>query len=270
MTQLAGFFQNLNLPTMPEVAHELIQSLNDDAPLSQVRDAIARDPALAVKLLRLANSARYGASRSISSIDDAIALVGASQVRTLALASCMNNAFPVAEGLDREDFWQASQTCGAYAQWLAKGSSADAQQAWLAGFMVRLGELVLAMNIPDCLSEIEKLPHFPGSRWQREASLLGFTEGQVTAEMARRWNFPDTIVRALDTSADPMSARPFSRLGAVLHLAELLTAMGPGSAVAVEDLPADLLAALHLDPVWLREQLPQAQAQVQAASTLLH
>ena len=56
--------------------------------------------------------------------------------------------------------------------------------------MVRLGELVMGQNIPGCLTEIEKLPHHPGARWERELATLGFTEGQVTAEMARRWNFP--------------------------------------------------------------------------------
>ncbi len=269
MSQMADFLRNVTLPTMPEVAHELIKSLNDDdAPLSQVRNAIAKDPALAVKLLRLANSARYGASRSVSSIDDAIALVGAGQVRTLALASCLNDAFPVMPGLDRDRFWHTSQTCGGYAQWLANSIGSDTDQAWLTGFMVRLGELVMAQNIPGCLSEIEKLPQHPGCRWERESALLGFTEGQVTAELARRWQFPESVVQALDASADPMAARPFSRLGGVLHVAELLAQCEAVDATTVDALPADVLTALHVDADWMREHLVQAQAFVE--STTLH
>jgi HD-like signal output (HDOD) protein len=123
MPQLTDFVKSIQLPTMPEVAHELIRSLSDDdAPIAQVRNAIAKDPALSVKLMRLANSSRYGASRSISSIDDAISRVGASQVRTLALASCMNDAFPVAPGLDRQVFWHTSHLCAGYARWLANCS----------------------------------------------------------------------------------------------------------------------------------------------------
>jgi HD-like signal output (HDOD) protein len=84
MPALSAYTQSINLPTMPEVAHEPIQSLNDeDVPLSPVRNAIAKDPALTVKLLRLANSARYGMSRKVSSVDDAMMVVGMSQVRTL-------------------------------------------------------------------------------------------------------------------------------------------------------------------------------------------
>ena len=269
MTQMADFFRSLSLPTMPAVAHELIRSLsNDDAPLSQVRNAIAKDPALAVKLLRLANSARYGASRSVASIDDALAMVGASQVRTLALASCLNDAFPVMPGLDPNRFWRTSQACGGYAHWLAGTIGCDSDQAWLTGFMVRLGELVMAQHIPDCLSEIEKMPQTPGCRWERESALLGFTEGQVTAEMARRWQFPESVVKALDASADPMAARPFSRLGGVLHVAELLADAEPGSTDTIESLPPELLAALKVDIDWLRSHLPQAQANIEGASTV--
>jgi len=266
MTPVAAFFKDLTLPTMPEVAHELIRSLNeDDVPLSQLRDAIARDPALAVNLLRLANSARYGMSRSVSTIDDAIALVGTSQVRALALASCFNDAFPVAPGLDREAFWRASQTCGGIAQWLASSIGSDSQEAWLSGFMVRLGELLMGLNVPGCLFEFEKQPQYPGARWERETALLGFTEGQVSAELARAWNFPDTMVNALDAVADPMAAEPFSRLGAVLHVAELLTAADAQNPDAVDVLPAEVLTALQVDGDWMRSRLPQAQAFVDAS-----
>lgn len=261
MANLNDMFRSITLPTMPEVAHELIRTLNDeDTPAARVRDAIVRDPALTAKLLRMANSARFGMPRQIASVDDAIMLAGMGQVRTLALSSCLNDAFPMTDGLDRRTFWRDSQVCAGYAQWLAGGIGSDPQKAWLTGFMMRLGEIVMGEGVPGCLREIEKLPHYPGGRWQREASLLGFTEGQVTAELARRWNFPDEMVRALDTAADPMAARPFSRLGAVLHLAELLAEMDLSTpdktAQALSELPADVLDTLKVDREWLHTRLP--------------
>jgi HD-like signal output (HDOD) protein len=264
MTPVAAFFKDLTLPTMPDVAHELIRSLNeDDVPLNELRDAIARDPALAVQLLRLANSAHYGAHQKVGTIDEAIARVGVNQVRALALASCFNDAFPVVPGLDREAFWRASQTNGGLSQWLANGVGTDSEQAWLTGFMVRLGELLMGLKSPSCVMEFERQPQAPGERWQREAAVMGLTEGQVSAELARCWNFPDNMIQALDAAADPMAAQPFSRLGAVLHVAELLAA-APTPA-AVDELPADVLAALNVDPIWVRERLPQAQRYVDAS-----
>jgi HD-like signal output (HDOD) protein len=262
----AEFFKDLTLPTMPEVAHDLIRSLNEeDVPLSHLCEAIGRDPALAVHLLRLANSAHYGAREKVGTIEDAIARVGTAQVRALALASMFNDAFPITPGLDRQAFWRESQERGGMAQWLASGIGSDSQQAWLTGFMVRVGELLMGMKSPNSVIEFERQPSYPGARWERETALMGFTEGQVSAELARAWNFPDEMIHALDAAANPMAAQPFSRLGAVLHVAELLATAPEPSPQTIDELPADVLAALEVDAAWMHSRLPQAQRFVQAS-----
>ncbi len=117
MADLAEFFQTVKLPVMSEVAHSLIQTLDDDdASATSISNIISKDPALTAKLLRMANSARFGVSRSISSLDDAIAMTGMAQVRTLTLATCMGDSFPVMPGLDRTEFWTSSMACAGYAK----------------------------------------------------------------------------------------------------------------------------------------------------------
>ena len=272
MAHLAEFFNNVRLPTMPEVARRLIRSLNEEDPeVKEVRDAIAQDPALTAKLLRLANSARFGFPRAVVSVDDAIVLAGLAQVRTLALATCLSETFPMVDGLNREVFWQESQACAGYAAWLAKAVNADSQEAWLAGFMLRLGELLIGQAQPKHLAEIERLPHFPGGRWERENELLGLTEGQITAELARRWNFPENIALGLEKSADPLGTRPFCRLAALVHVAELLAEMaceGESDIDMISELPQEVLGALQMDNDWLREHLPAPEEFV--ASSAVH
>jgi HD-like signal output (HDOD) protein len=131
--------------------------------------------------------------------------------------------------------------------------------------MVRVGELLMGMKAPSCVTEFERQPQAPGERWQREEAMLGLTEGQVSAELARAWNFPDNMIHALDAAADPLNAQPFSRLGAVLHLAELLAAAPEANEAAVSELPADVLDALDLDAAWMVQRLPQAQRYVEAS-----
>ncbi len=61
MSSLDSFFATVKLPSISEVAHALIKTLNDEhASVWEVRDIIAKDPALTAKLLRLANSAQFG------------------------------------------------------------------------------------------------------------------------------------------------------------------------------------------------------------------
>ncbi len=257
MTQLAAFFESIKLPSMSEVAHALIRSLNDDnTGISEIRDLISKDPALSAKLLRLANSAQFGLPRGVSTLDDAITMVGMAKVRTLALGACLSESFPEIAGLDRKEFWRSSMACAGYAQWLATGLGMDGQQAWLTGMMLRLGELLIVQAEPEVLQEIEKLPHIPGVRWQREARLTGFSEGQITSELARRWNFPPQMVQALAQSADPITTAKFSRLAGVLHLAGLLAEAQPPGPTAIATLPDDVISALMLDVDWLESKIP--------------
>jgi HD-like signal output (HDOD) protein len=261
MSTLDSFFATVKLPSISEVAHALIRTLNDEhASVSEVRDIIAKDPALSAKLLRLANSAQFGLQRTVGSLDDAISMAGMSKVRTLSLSSCLSDSFPTLPGLDSKDFWRASMACAGYAQWLAGGVGADGQQAWLTGMMLRLGELLIGQADPKTLAEIEKLPHLPGGRWEREKNLVGFSEGQVTAELARRWNFPKEIVQALQLSSDPVGDHGFSRLAAIVHLAGLLADTPDAEPEVLDTLPQDVVAALMLDPQWMRTRFPAADS----------
>jgi HD-like signal output (HDOD) protein len=260
MSDLSAFFQSVKLPVMPEVAHALIRTLHDDeVSISQVRDLIAKDPVLTAKVLRAANSAAMGLRREVGTLDAGIAMVGLSQVRTLALTACMNVAFPVVPGLDRAEYWRSSMACAGYSQWLASGIGLDAAQAWLAGMMLRLGELIIVQVRPEVLADLERQPQIPGERWAREQKLLGFTEAQVTAELAHRWNFPAAIVRGLNSAPTPLASQPLSQLGGVLHLASRLADMAFSDPDIVDALPQDVIAALDLNLDWMRRKLPERE-----------
>ena len=223
MPTLTAFFESAKLPVMTEVAHSLVRTLNDpDATGAQVEAIIAKDPALTANLLRMANSAQFGLSRQVVSLDHAITMLGMSRIRALALSTSISTAFPTVPGLDKTTFWKFSMACAGYAQWLAGGAGLDPQQAWLAGMMLRLGELLIGQRSPESLAEIEAQPSQAAARWAREQQLLGFDEAQVTAVLARHWNFPEAIVNGLQSASDPMAWEPFDRLAGVVHLAALL------------------------------------------------
>lgn len=257
MSSLESFFASVQLPSIPDLAHSLIKTLNDeDASIDEVSDLITRDPAISAKLLRLANSAQFGLPRGVATIEDAIAMVGMNKVRTLALGACMSGSFPKIAGLDTHAFWKTSMASGGYSEWIARKVGVDTSMAWLTGMMVRLGELLIAQAEPKTLAQIEQLPLAPGVRWQRERQLIGFTEGQITAELALRWNFPMQIVQALKVSADPLVDQAFSRLGAIIHIAGLLADTPNAGPENVQDLPSDVVAALSLDGDWMRDHFP--------------
>jgi HD-like signal output (HDOD) protein len=259
MADIAPFLQSVKLPVMPEVAHSLIRTLDDeDADVTTIRNIIAKDPALTATLLRMANSALFGLSRSVDSLDSAVSVVGLSQIRARALSICMTNVFSMPQGLNRLDFWRASLLCAGYARWLAGSIGMDEQRAWLAGMMLRLGELVIAQKHPGLLAAIEQQPCAPGERWARERTSCGFDEGQITAEIARRWDFPQALTDALQSCSQPLQGSEPSTLGAVVHLAALLADTPVVHAETLGTLPPLVVGLLRLDLERLCATLPDA------------
>jgi HD-like signal output (HDOD) protein len=262
MADLELFIGSVALPPMSEVAHALIRSLNsENTSVQEVSQIIEKDPALCAQILRLANSAQFGLPRGIGRMEEAVALVGMSRVRSLALGACLAGSFPCLHGLDRDTFWHSSMACAGYAQWLAFGVGMDVQVAWLSGMMLRLGEVLIGQVDPAALQTIEKLPMLPGDRWRREQQLLGFSEGHIVSELARRWNFPMQIVQGLQRASDPLLEQAFSRLGAVLHLAFHLSESTQSSTEArLEALPVEVIDSLRLDLDWMRQTFPDSSA----------
>lgn len=259
MPEISAFFKSIALPVMPEVGLALITTLDDeDTPVSRIHNLIAQDPTLTVKLLALANSAAFGLPHKVATLDSALSLVGLSRVRALALSACLHNAFSVPHGMDGAAFWRYAVRCAGYARWLAESIDEDRQRAWLTGLMLRLGELIIGQVIPATIPGLEKLPCAPGERWERERRLAGFDEGEITAELARRWNFPSAIVRALLLASDPLAAQPLVPLAGVLNLAGLLADQPDADSGAIDLLPVPVMAALELKYGWMKADFPDA------------
>ncbi len=260
-TSLENLLVHSNWPVMPEAGQALIRTLNDDdADIHRVCQIIAKDPALTTHLVRMANSAMFGLSGTVDTLERAVNVVGLGLVRTRALSLCMARICQFPVGIDRIAFWHYSLRCAQYAQWLAKHSAVDEQVAWLCGMMLRLGELTLANARPGCLLQIEAQPIAPAERWARQRRIVGFTEGEVTAELARCWDFPASLVSALRHCAQPQTGGDFSRLACVLHLAARLADGGELNPGSLEHLPGLLMHLLDLDPAGLLAEPPAEDA----------
>jgi len=256
-TDLSRLTNVVDWPVMPEAGQALIRTLSDeDADMHAVCQIIKKDPALTAALLRMANSAMFGLSGTVNTLERAVNVVGMSMVRARAVSLCVARVCKFPVGMDRMTFWHYSLRCAHYAQWLAERCQVDDQEAWLCGILLRLGEITLAQAQPGCLLRIEALPIAPGERWERQRRIVGFDEGTVTAELAQHWDFPANLVLGLRHCAQPLAVDEFSRLAAVLHLAARLADIGPVTEASLEKLPGLLTQLLGLDSAQLVKNLP--------------
>ena len=273
MSAISRFFPyNLALPNMPGVAMEVMRSCNDDnMTLSGLAELIGKDPVLAAKVLRLANSARYSPLRSVSSLRDATASLGMTMVRNLTLASSVSGTFPAVSGLDRTRFWRHGIATAHYAMQLAKVAMIDADAAYLGGLLLRTGQLLMLQVDKGGVTEVEGQVKHPGDRFRLERTRWDCSHADVTAELARRWSFPDSLLTAFQAATDPLEAPSFSQLGGVLHLAEgLADAMDLGQPPieAIEAAMPELIKRLRLKTSWLADKLLDADALTQEAQVM--
>ncbi|MEK8047949.1 HDOD domain-containing protein [Ideonella margarita] len=271
------FFSNPTaLPSMPEVASRLLRSFNDDRMgMTELAALISQDQGLSVKLLRMANSARYSPRHAISTIKDAAATIGMSALRDLALAACVSGAFPNTGNFDRLRFWRQCLATAGHARMLAQACDIDPDTAYLAGLVMRTGELLMLMSEPETVALAEERASAPDSLLDHEMALMQCTHLEVTAELARRWHFPDELVKGLAAAANPMEAKPFSQLGAVLRLASVMSDAGErglAPLTTLMDLQPELMHHMHLDLdiEWLVAHMADYDTLTSGVDQLLH
>jgi len=260
MSRVSHFLPfSLVLPNMPGVAIQLARSVNDDSmSLSDLAELIGKDPALSTTVLRIANTARYSPLRSISSLREATATLGMVTLRNLALSSCMVKVFPAVEGLDRRRFWCRGLATAHYAGLVAQATLVDPEVAYLGGLLLQTGQLLMMQTDKPGVAQVESQVKAPGDRFVLEQSLLGCTHADVTAELTRRWKFPETLTSGFESVARPLEAQPFSALGAVLHVAALMADamdLGTSGTEALATLGVAVVTRLHLNVAWLDDKL---------------
>ncbi len=191
----------LNLPAMPEVVLYLMNSFGrDDVSLSDVSDLLSKDPALSIKTMRMANSPFYGLSRQISSIPEALHLLGLKTVRTLVTSVGLMNQFQPSSctGFDFHAFWRHSVGTALFSQALAKKSHMDMEFGFLAGLLHDIGEIAMASSYPQAYADTlayQKANDVLLS--EAERITLHTDHAVVGAEIIEQWRFSPVFVEVV-------------------------------------------------------------------------
>lgn len=209
------------LPTIPAVVQELISSFNnEDVTVEDITKLIKTDQVLSAKLLRLANSAYFHVSRTVSTVDDAVLMLGFVTVRTLVISSGLTGGFKNMPGVDLKQFWRYSLHTAVAAKWLAKQTHANADLVFTTSLMHAIGVLVMHNAMPEQTLQIDKIagPMDP-RRLDIERNSLGYDFAAVGAELANRWKFPDVFARSIRAFPSPLEQQEFDPVAAHIHLA---------------------------------------------------
>lgn len=218
------FEQAQTMPSIPKALQAVMESLNKEDPnINDIVEPLALDPTLSAKVLRMSNAAHFGLPRQVSSIDDAVRLVGVNAVRTMVLSSGLMSTFDDIPGFDLKAFWRTTLIASIVAKDIARFVDVNPEEAYTAALMHGLGILAIHRVLPDIAQKIEQHCEntAPQARARSEMNHLGFTSCQVGQSIAVAWKLPDNICTAILCHAFPYR-NTSSALAAVVHVALVL------------------------------------------------
>jgi len=241
---------DLQLASPPNV-YFLLKKIIDD-PSKTAKDAafvIEDDAALAIKLLKIVNSAFYGFPSQVTSIARAITLIGSRELYNLVLGTVIIERFSNLPGqhFSIHDFWARNLRCALIARELdVQFGKRYADTAFLCGLIHNIGQLVFYRRIPVLAREVDLLlqsqMHLAvDDEVSIEQAIIGFDHFQTGAELCRLWKLPEVIVESIRLHCFPDHIGAYSDLAAMVRLANCLSRIeNPYDAFSV--------SALNLSP----------------------
>ena len=150
--------QPVSLPSLPRAVALLMSELAQAEPsLRRLNQLFGTDPALASRLLELANSPAFQMPRQIAGIPEALALLGIVQVRALVTSAPLGTTSRSVPGVNMQQFWRYSLNTAKLARSLAGIVRQNQIAAYTAGLLHAVGELVIHLADPEKAQSINTL-----------------------------------------------------------------------------------------------------------------
>lgn len=246
------------LPSLPAVVMEVLDSLDkEEVNIYQITRKIMLDQALTAKILRFANSSFYKTQSRVTTIQQAINLIGISGVRNLVMGAVMKLSFPVCrcEGFDFQVFWRHSIAAAVCAKVLARHLQLNQDYAYTAGLLHDIGRLVLVTRFTK---QYEQTIAYRMANdchiLVAERAVMGLDHAAVGQMLAQHWEFSTGLQNAIAKHHEPDVAGG-DLAAAVVHAADAIA-----HALDFSGDEDDLVPPLS-EAVWNALRLDDAQMQ---------
>jgi putative nucleotidyltransferase with HDIG domain len=200
-----------NLPTLPIVVQQiqkLIASPNSN--MVQIASIIVKDQAITARVIRLINSAFFGMGGNVTSIHQAIVLLGLNTVKNMVMGVSVVKMFEDSAGnaslFDRQKFWMHTFACALGAKKIAKKiNMREPEDFFLAGLLHDIGILVLDQFFhQDFIGVIRDAVERKIDYVKAEQDRMGLTHAEIGEYMGRKWKIPEVLVHSIRYHHQPL------------------------------------------------------------------
>lgn len=252
------------LPSPPATATAVNRAVEDElSSLQDVARIVEGDPAMAVKVLNLVNSAFFGLGRRIVSVEHAVRQLGMRSLRSLVMAHALFQELtgPNARLLEQQQC--RSLLAAQYARRF-RLSPRESEVAVTAALLHNIGTLVLMARAPEAFeASLSHAAEENVSLAEAERAVLGVTHAEVGAYLLRLWGLPEEVIEAVGVHHRPLAMVPALDAGAVVCIAEELATV----ALSQSSSPSSELDDATLDALGVLETVTaiRQEAPVRAA-----
>jgi putative nucleotidyltransferase with HDIG domain len=252
------------MPAFPKSVQRVLELTRspDVAPKSIV-EVIERDPVMTARILRVINSAFYALPNKVAGVGHAVVLLGINTIKNLAIRVAAVGMIPQTNeaGLDTDRYLLHSLGCAELSRMIAqKLGDADPTEAYIGGLLHDIGKILYALYLPQPFRAALDRSAAEGTALHlAEQGLLGVDHTVAGAMLARKWQFPASLVECIRSHHQ---APPERGLGRSLFLANQIIkarAFGDSGNPEVAALPEGLGGALGGDYASIAQGFPDLE-----------
>lgn len=241
------------VPAMPNVIVHALNIMKDpDSSTKELAKIISYDQSLSTKVLTLVNSAYYGFPKQITSISQAISLIGMSKAKNMIVAVAMR---PMLTNQGDKELWKHSITTAVGCEYMAKSLKImDADEAFVIGFLHDLGKVILNLKDAKLYEKVKETAKAGSNLLEVEQIYFGTDHCQMGSLLAKKWQLPLLINNAIKYHHEPnLSSMPTACT--LVYLVDKLTA---DEEVTADSLDKDIIKNLNIQiaqPQILKENI---------------
>lgn len=190
-----------SLLSLPQsLSHILTMVGGDDFSMEDLSSVILKDPGLTSRILKMANSSIYRHQSEISTVHQAVMMLGIMQVKCLALSASVFNIGSI-EKKSNVNFSELFSRFISVALGCKKiGALAgmdDSEELFIAGLLTDIGMVFFLHHFPDDYKDVVKNVHKYPSLTEAEKNILGIDHGAIGQMLAEKWKFPQVLCDAI-------------------------------------------------------------------------
>lgn len=186
------------ISTLPDLRMRLIQVANQpDTGLADLKQLLEKDVSLSARTLRSANSAAYAARKKVTSLPQALALLGLTEVRNLIVTSTISELFR-GNGrfgsYDRKQLWRHMVCVGVCSRMIARKVGLEQhEEVFLAGLMHDIGIVLEDQFAHEQFCKVVRGLDSSRAFIEVEEQFLGFNHTILGDVVAAKWGFPQLV-----------------------------------------------------------------------------